>query len=119
MSLRYITEYNRLGVNLEETMERFMDSEEMYVRFLKKFLSDKNYDKYLKAAEAKNVEDAFEAMHALKGVTANLGLGKLYEEVRPMVEVYRSGKLDVDPDNLDRFIKYYAEAIEIIEGLEE
>lgn len=119
MALKYINEYNRLGVNLEETMERFMDSEEMYVRFLKKFLADGNYDRFLKAAEAKNVEGAFEAMHALKGVTANLGLGKLYEEVRPMVEVYRAGKLDVDPDNLDRFIKYYAEAIEIIEGLEE
>ena len=116
MALRYISEYNRMGVNLEETMERFMDSEEMYVRFLKKFLSDQNYNKYLKAAEAKDVEGAFEA---IKGVTANLGLGKLYEEVRPMVEVYRSGKLDVDPDNLDRFIRYYAEALEIIEGLEE
>ena len=32
-----------LGVNLEETLERFIDNEDLYFRCLNKFLDDKNY----------------------------------------------------------------------------
>ena len=118
MGLKYISEYNRLGVNLDETMERFMQSEEMYIRFLKRFPADKNFDKYMKAVDESDVTAAFEATHALKGVTANLGLGKVLKEIRPLVEVYRAGRLDADPDNIERFKLFYHEAIELIGGME-
>lgn len=80
------------GVNIETAMERFMNNEQLLVKFLKKFPQDPNYDAMLVAVEEKRYEDAFKAAHTLKGVCGNLSLESLYENVCKVVELLRGGK---------------------------
>ena len=106
-----------LDVNIEEVLERFIGNEMLYIKCLKKLLSDTNYDGMLRAIQAGNAAEAFECVHALKGVSANLGLQRLYNETRPITEVFRAGSLDYDKDNLYRLTAEYAEATEKIKQL--
>lgn len=106
-----------LGVDLEETLERFVGNEDLYLRCLKKLSNDKNYSSMLDAIDSKDASAAFEAAHALKGVSANLGLDKLYFEMKIITEVFRAGSIDYDKDNLERLIAAYNHAIEVIDKL--
>lgn len=106
-----------LGVNLEDTLERFVDNEQLYLKCLNKLLDDKNYTNMLSAIDEEDAEAAFDAAHALKGVSANLGLDKLFKEMKVITEVFRAGKLDYDSDNLERLQAAYKEAIGVIKDL--
>ena len=106
-----------LGVDKEVTMERFMQNEDLYFKCLKKFLDDDNYRKYKEAYAGRNVKDAFEALHSLKGVTGNLGLDNMYNIVRPMVEILRTGSLEIDAESRGKLDAYYEEAVNIINKL--
>lgn len=103
-----------LGVNLDITMDRFMQNEDLYFRCLGKFQNDKNFDNMILAIDNKNANDAFEAAHALKGVAANLGLDKLYSQTATIVEVFRAGSLDYDEDNLNVLKSCYNEVLDTI-----
>ena len=117
MTLEQKTKLESLGVDLEETLERFVDNEELYLRCLGKLLQDKNYNGMFEAISAKNASAAFDAAHALKGVTANLGLNRLYLEMKEITEVFRSGSLDFDNGNLERTKQDYEEVVDTIKAL--
>lgn len=80
------------GVDIEHTMERFMDNEAIYERFLKKFLSDPNYELLGKSLHEKNYEDALSSSHTLKGVCGNLGMNVLFKKLEKMVTDIRAGE---------------------------
>ena len=107
-----------LGVDIEETMERFVENEALFFRCLNKFQDDKNYGMLCEAIEeGTDVRKAFDAAHAVKGVSANLGLTKLFNELREITEVFRAGSMDYDTDNLERLKAAYTEAISTIKTL--
>ena len=107
-----------LGVDIEETMERFVENEALYFRCLNKLQDDKNYSLLIEAIdEGNDATKAFDAAHALKGVSANLGLNKLFNELRVITEVFRAGSMEYDTDNLERLKGAYAEAITTIQSL--
>ncbi len=106
-----------LGVDLDETLERFVENEDLYIRCLSKLIDDKNFSNMCDAIEAKDPKSAFEYAHALKGVTANLGLSKVFKEMKELTEVFRAGSLDFEYDNYDRLKCAYDEAIETIKLL--
>ena len=107
-----------LGVDIEETMERFVENEALFFRCLNKLQDDKNYGMLCEAiAEGTDARKAFDAAHALKGVSANLGLTKLFNELREITEVFRAGSMDYDTDNLERLKAAYTEAISTIKTL--
>ncbi|MBO4461319.1 MAG: Hpt domain-containing protein, partial [Lachnospiraceae bacterium] len=107
-----------LGVNIEETMERFVENEALYFRCLNKLQDDKNFSLMCDAIEeGTDAGKAFDAAHALKGVSANLGLNKLFNELRVITEVFRAGSMDYDTDNLERLKAAYSEAINTIQTL--
>ena len=117
MTLEQKTKLESLGVDLEETLERFVDNEELYLRCLGKLIQDKNYNGMFEAISAKDPSAAFDAAHALKGVTANLGLNHLYLEMKEITEVFRAGSLDFDSGNLERIKQDYEEAVDTIKAL--
>lgn len=69
----------KLGMNLEKTLALFMDKEDMYKKYLRKYPA--NADKLL--AELKEAVDSMDykgieaSAHGLKGVSANLGLNDI------------------------------------------
>ncbi|MEG1774896.1 MAG: Hpt domain-containing protein [Clostridia bacterium] len=90
---------NRLdayGVNIPETMDRFVNDTELYERCLQLLLQDENWGKLGEALQAADLEQAFMAAHTLKGVTGNMGLQRLYDRVCEIVEPLRMHRTDVE-----------------------
>ena len=79
------------GVNVEEGLGRCMNNEAFYLRLAGMALADGNFDKLAQAVEKGNYKEAFEAAHALKGVTGNLSLTPVYEPVCEITELLRAG----------------------------
>ena len=41
------------GINVKEAMQRFMNNEQLWIKFLKKFKADSSYEKLVKSIEEK------------------------------------------------------------------
>lgn len=91
--------YN-IGIDTKSGIARFNDNEELYKKWLYSFLNDKNYENMLNAINAKNVKDAFNYAHTLKGILGNLSINRLYEDICPLVEELRDGNLN----NIDSYL---------------
>ena len=84
--------FEKYGGDYKTTLGRFMGNEKMYLKFLNMLFKDENLKKLGDAVQEGNLTAAFEAAHTLKGVTANLGLTPLYNEVCRIVEPLRKGE---------------------------
>jgi HPt (histidine-containing phosphotransfer) domain-containing protein len=82
----------RYGVNFQATMERFVNSERLYLRCLDMLAKDDNLGKLGKALDEGDLHAAFEAAHTLKGVVANMGLTPLYKTIDQITEPLRAGE---------------------------
>lgn len=82
------------GIQIEEALERFMDSEAMFERFLGKFLEDETYRQLKEALEKGDIETSIMKSHTLKGVTGNLSMKPLYQLTSRQVELLRAGQLE-------------------------
>lgn len=69
MHLQELPQY--VAIDIQEALEeRFMESEAMYVRFLRKLLTSDDYKLMEEAAEAGNLQEVLRYAHNLKGVCA-------------------------------------------------
>lgn len=81
-----------LDIDVQGSLEeRFMDSEALYVRFLKKLLLDTNVVELQQAFAEENWDEVLRKAHNLKGVCANLGLNGLSKDFATIVSQLRSG----------------------------
>lgn len=71
-------------------MDRFLNNEELYKRFLRKLPADQNFARLKQAVNAGDLKTVELAAHTLKGVCANLGLVKLSGDFAAMVNLVRS-----------------------------
>lgn len=85
------------GADVAYTLEeRFMGSEALYVRFLKKLLADANYGQLKEALLRGDVKGIEMKAHALKGACATLGLTELSDKFGHLVAMVRNGETDMD-----------------------
>lgn len=78
------------GANADEGLQRCMNNEAFYLKLVSRFLEDKTFDKLKIEIDSGNLEEAFKASHALKGVLGNLSLTPLYEIIYEMTELLRN-----------------------------
>ncbi len=83
------------GANVDEGLERCMGMEDFYIEMVELGLNDERFDQLKPALEQKDMQQAFELVHALKGVIGNLALGPLYETIIEITEHLRA-KDDID-----------------------
>ncbi len=102
------------GVDLDGAMERFLHNEAMYEKFLKKFLSDPNYQELVSAVAEQDCHKAFTASHTLKGVCGNLALQGLYHTVDSQVECFRSEKFAEGAALMPAVTAEYEKIVEMI-----
>lgn len=103
--------------DVDGAMQRFLNNEALYLKCLKKFLDDKNFEVLLEAKKNGNVDEAFKAAHTMKGFLSNLGINKLYIPLNPVVEKLRAGDMNID-DELVELEKLYKETYDIVKNLE-
>lgn len=90
-----INELNKLGINTDEGVARCMGSEEFYIKLVKMVPDEKGFDNLKAAVDAGDMNAAFEAAHALKGVLGNLSLTNMYEKSSEITELLRA-KTEID-----------------------
>ena len=90
-----IDKLKELGANVDEGLERCMGMEDFYLEMIELGLTDERFEELGKSLDAGNLEEAFEHVHALKGVIGNLALAPLYQTICEITEHLRA-KEDVD-----------------------
>lgn len=106
--------FEAYGGNYGITMERFVGNEAVYLRIFNMLFQDENMGKLGLALSENNLEAAFEAAHALKGVAGNLGLEPLYQAVCQLVEPLRNKEQREDYSDL---YKNVSAEFQKVEGL--
>ncbi|MGN0707888.1 MAG: Hpt domain-containing protein [Faecalibacterium sp.] len=81
--------YQAIGSDFLQIKKRF-PTVGMIRRFIAKFLEDDTFSELCRAMEDGNRKDAFRCAHTLKGVCANLGLGRLQASVSKLTEELRT-----------------------------
>ena len=79
------------GCDVEGALDRFLDDKELYMTCLQTVITDHNFEKLGEALKERQVPEAFDYAHTLKGVFANLGLTPMFQIVELIVEPLRAG----------------------------
>ncbi len=93
-----------IGADIETGLKRCAGKEDLYAMLIGTALKDRNFEVLKEKVLAKDVEGAFEAAHALKGVLSNLCLYPLADELDEVTEVLRAKELpdEKDMDAIER-----------------
>lgn len=96
LSKETLTQY---GADVAVGLARCMNNEEFYYELIKIGVTDEKFASLHQALEEKNLDDAFEYAHALKGVIANLAITPIHTPLNEITELLRDRK-DVDYSSL-------------------
>ncbi len=84
------------GSDVESGLARCMGMKDFYLRLVNMELSDENFEKLDRALADRNMAEAFEAAHALKGALGNLSLTPIYRPISEITERLRGAQGPVD-----------------------
>lgn len=96
-----------LGVDIEGTLSRFVDDDEIYTKFLARFPDEDRITPVREAAETADPDALMRAAHKLKGVTANLGMNALSQKAEKIVSKLRNGVTNGFEADIDEAAKEY------------
>lgn len=104
------------GFNVDEAMKRFMNNEQLWIRFLKKFKGDESYANLVKAMAEKDSKNAFAAAHTLKGITGNLAMTRFNVLISEQTEHLRkeADGMEEAAAMMPQITELYNESIRII-----
>ena len=109
--------FSSVGGDYGEAKARFQ-SDERIARFLRMFPGDDSMQNLSAAVSANDAPTAFRAVHTLKGVALNLGLGALAEASSKMTEALRgSDTLPADPEFYATVHREYGKVREMSVGM--
>ena len=87
------------GANVDEAIARCYGNEELYLKLVGMVFEEANFDRLKETIEAGDLDGAFEAAHALKGVLGNLSLTPMQTPATEITEHLRA-KEDADYETL-------------------
>jgi HPt (histidine-containing phosphotransfer) domain-containing protein len=107
LSIEKLEEY---GADVKTGLDRCMNSEDFYFRMIGMLLKEDCFNRLEEAIAQNDLDAAFEAAHALKGVSGNLSLTPLYKDAEEITELLRS-RTEMDYTDLLERIRNQKEAI--------
>ena len=78
------------GANTDEGLERCMGMEDFYLEMIELGMADERFELLGRNFQEKDLDEAFENVHALKGVIGNLALGPLFDTICEITEHLRN-----------------------------
>ncbi len=81
-------------VDLDTGLSRVRGNQMLYNRMLGMFLNSQEFDKMEEFLQEKDYEKAGEVAHAIKGMTGNLALTKVFETSTRLMNEFRQGIAD-------------------------
>ena len=110
-----IDDLKNFGADVETGLSRCINNEAFYIKMIKMGVSDERFEKLKSVLDEKNYDEAFEIVHALKGMIGNLALNPIYEPICKMTELLRS-RTDTDYSELyDEILSKRSEILKIME----
>lgn len=103
------------GCDVKGALERCVGDKELYISLLDMLFTDENYEILGNGIEKGDVDMAFAAAHALKGIIGNMGVTPMYEVVCNIVEPLRNGDITTIGADFDKLMALRKEMKEIIE----
>ena len=85
-----IEKLNEFGVDTQEGLNRCMGMESFYFKMIGMGLANEYFDTLGASIDKNDMNAAFEAAHALKGVLGNLALTPIYTPLAEMTELLRA-----------------------------
>ncbi|NLY82171.1 MAG: Hpt domain-containing protein [Clostridiales bacterium] len=80
--------------DIDDVMKRFVDDEDFYIECLVLFFEDDNLEKLKIAIDNRDLNEAFNAAHTIKGISGNLGLTPIFNLASELVEDFRLKKME-------------------------
>ncbi|NCB93349.1 MAG: Hpt domain-containing protein [Clostridia bacterium] len=108
-------ELEDMGAEVEDTLERLMGDEELYLEYLRKFPQNENIIELRKAVDAGDCDKAMKEVHTLKGVALNLGLLPMVDVCMDMLLDFRADKNDAAMAQIDEVEECFHEWADVIE----
>ena len=108
-----LEELRAYGANVDEGVKRCVNNEDFYLKMVRKAAEDHSVEDLEKALNEKDLDQAFEISHALKGVMANLALTPITDPISEMVELLRN-RTDTDYSSYLEKIKAKKEELQNI-----
>lgn len=96
--------YEEMGGSYEEVLSRLL-TDDRIKKFLFKFLNGDSFHQLCSAMEVKNYEEAFKAVHTLKGVSANMAFTSLTQACDKLTENLRGRGADDETEGYFEEIK--------------
>ena len=81
-----------LGIDLTDGLTRCMNNEVFFFKMISMAVANDYFDTLGPALEKNDLDSAFEAAHALKGIIGNLALAPIYEPLAEMTALLRERK---------------------------
>ena len=106
-----IGKLSQRGMDVKDTMSRFMGDEQLFELCFKQFSQDKGFAELGEALAAKDYDTAFRTAHSLKGVAGNLGLKNLFAMISELVETLRTKNYAADLDGMYANIMNHAKEL--------
>ncbi len=82
--------YEAIGGDYQDVISR-LRSDRLVQKFVLKFLDDGSYDLFCSSMESGNYDEAFRAVHTIKGICQNLGFKRLLKSSAEMSDALRHG----------------------------
>lgn len=109
------TELATYGIDYDEAMERMGGSADFYEKLAMKYLNDTHYVDLVAAMEAKDFSEAYEAAHALKGVSGNLSMTDLFKASAAVSDALYQGEYQAAETLMPQVTAAHEK---VVEGLE-
>ena len=104
------------GFDVQGALHRFINNDTLYQQCLNKFLDDASYGQLQEAMKQGDCQAAFREAHTMKGFVSNLGMIELYEAVSAVVEILRTGNMEVS-QQMQILDEIYAKDRKILEEI--
>lgn len=87
-----IEKLRNFGCNVDEGLSRCLNNESFYLRLVGSLFNDNKVQILIDAINENDLQKAFEAAHALKGVYGNLAITPLFKVTSEITEYLREKK---------------------------
>ena len=94
-----IEELKKLGCDTDEGLARCLNQEDFYLKLVNSAINCEDFDTLKVALENKDLDQAFDMAHKLKGALGNLSLTPLYDKAVEITELLRN-RTDMDYSEL-------------------
>ncbi len=110
-----IEKLESFGADVASGLSRCMGNEEFYLKMVDMMIRENSIDQLKVAIEKGNLDEAFEAAHALKGVAANLSITPISEPAVEITEFLRSRTQMDYTDLLNQILQKRDELVHLAE----